>query len=148
MKSDIFGLLFRAIFIAILLFSLFRLVKYRAFKAATFGGHVEGTVGAVMGARQSLGNVKLRVHVLSGGGPERAVGIELVATTFASYRTLPISLSVSGAETLIRLLQTAVRDTHQLTQPIASRSEESGERQSNGPMASGLTNRCSEPLSR
>ena len=110
MKSDIFGLLFRAIFIAILLFSLFRLVKYRAFKAATFGGHVEGTVGEVTGARQSLGNVKLRVHVLSSGGLERAVGIELVATTFASYRTLPISLSVSGAETLIELLQTAVRD--------------------------------------
>jgi hypothetical protein len=115
MKSDIFSLVFFAIFAAFVVFFILRIVKYRGFKAAIFGGHIENTVGEVEGASQSLGSVKLRVHVLSGGGPERAVGIELVATTFASYQMLPISLSVSGAEALIELLQTAISDSHQLT---------------------------------
>jgi hypothetical protein len=49
----------------------------------------------------------LKVHVL-GNPPDRAVGIEFVAKSVASYQMIPIALSVSDAKSLIGLLQTAV----------------------------------------
>lgn len=107
MHADTGSLIFFAVFTAIVGTSLYRIVKYGGFKAAMFGGHIESTLGEVKGTGRMV-NVKLRVHALSGGGDDRAVGIELVATTIASYQMLPITLSIEGAHELIGLLQEAV----------------------------------------
>src|SRR6266513_3156812 len=98
MHFDTPSLVFFAIF-AVILGSF-------AYRILMFGGHIERTVGEVRGTGR-VANVKLRVHALSGGGEDRAVGVELVATTIGSYQMLPITLSVEGAEELIDLLKEA-----------------------------------------
>ena len=115
MTFDTPSLVFFALFLAIAGTFTYRIVKYRGFKAAMFGGRIERTIGEVEGTGQTLGRVKLRVHTLSGGGKDRAVGIELVATTIASYQMLPITLSTEGAQDLIGLLQEATSDKASLT---------------------------------
>ena len=115
MTFDIASLVFFALFIAVAGTFIYRIVKYRGFKAAMFGGRIQRTIGEVEGTGQTLGRVNLRVHTLSGGGEDRAVGIELVATTIASYQMLPITLSTEGAQDLIGLLQEATSDKTSLT---------------------------------
>jgi hypothetical protein len=109
MHFDTPSLVFFAIFAVIVGSFAYRILKYGGFKAAMFGGHIERTVGEVRGTGR-VANVKLRVHALSGGGEDRAVGVELVATTIGSYQMLPITLSVEGAEELIDLLKEATSD--------------------------------------
>src|SRR5437763_16745827 len=106
MHADTGSLIFFAIFAAIVGTFLYRILKYGGFKAAMFGGHIERTVGEVRGTGR-VANVKRRVHALSGGGEDRAVGVELVATTIGSYQMLPITLSVEGAQELNDLLKEA-----------------------------------------
>jgi hypothetical protein len=109
MHFDILKLIFFAI-VAVLLGTLaYRILKYGGLKAAMFGSHIRRTVGEVRGARR-LGNIKLRVHTLSDGSEERAVGIELVATTIGSYQMLPITLSAEGVQELIALLRESIGD--------------------------------------
>ena len=109
MHFGIPSLVFFAV-IAVLLGRLaYYILKYGGLKAAMFGGHIGRTVGEVRGTRR-LGNVKLRVHTLSDGSEDRAVGIELVATTIGSYQMLPITLSAKGVEELIALLRDSIGD--------------------------------------
>ena len=114
MHFDTPSIIFFAIFTIIVGCFAYRILKYGGFKAAMFGGSIERTLGEVRGSGR-VGNVKLRVHALSGGGEDRAVGIELVATTIASYQMLPITLSAQGAQGLIGLLQEAIADATKFT---------------------------------
>lgn len=109
MHADTISLIFLAVFAALIGTFLYRIVKYGGFKAAAFGAQIESTFGEVQGASR-FGNMKLRVHALSGGGDDRAVGLELVATTIASYQMLPITLSAEGTQELIGLLREAIGD--------------------------------------
>jgi hypothetical protein len=115
MTFDTASLVFFAIFGVIVTGFIYRIVKYSGFKSAMFGGHIERTLGEVEGTGQTLGSVKLRVHTLSGGGEDRAVGRELVATTIGSYQMLPITLSVSGVDELVSLLRAATSDNAPFT---------------------------------
>ena len=106
MKSDLANYLPFVIFGAIALTFLFRIMRYGGFRGALFGAEIRRTVGEVKGAGRSIVNIGLKVHVL-GGAPERAVGIEIVTKSFASYRMMPVSLSRAEAQRLITLLQQA-----------------------------------------
>jgi hypothetical protein len=106
MKFEPGVLLFFGIFGAVLFTFLYKIIRYRGFKAAMFGSTIDRTVGEVEGTGQGLVRVRLRVHALS-GERDRAVGIELVATSVASYQMLPIMLSSEGTRELVTLLQKA-----------------------------------------
>ena len=86
----------------------YKIVKHGGFKAAMFGSSIKRTVGEVEGSGSRMFRMKLRVHEL-GGSSDKAVGVELVAKSLASYQMLPISLSHQEAQKLIRLLQAASR---------------------------------------
>ena len=99
-------LLFFAIFGAIVLTFLYKIIRYRGFKAAMFGARINRTVGEVEGAGRGVVRFRLRVHVLS-GERGRAVGIELIGRSVVSYQMLPIMLSFEGTKELVTLLQEA-----------------------------------------
>jgi len=88
----------------------FRFIKFGGFKAAMFGARIERTVGEAEGSDGSIMKTLVRVHVLD-GSPEKAVGLEFVAKSFASYQMVPIALSESEARGLIRYLQSAVGES-------------------------------------
>lgn len=85
---------------------LYKTLQHGGFKAAMFGAPIERTVGEVASGGVKLMNVVLRVHKL-GGGREKAVGVELVAKSLASYQMMPVTLSVAEAKKLIMLLEAA-----------------------------------------
>ena len=94
--------------IGIGLYFLYRMSRFGGFKGAMFGSRIRRTIGEVKGAPQTVGSVVLRVHLLEPTFPDRAVGLEIVGKSVASYSMLPISLSVDETRHLIRLLQETV----------------------------------------
>ena len=89
-------------------YMLFRTIKRGGFKAAMFDAPIESTVGEVNVRRSNLIDVAVKIHKLGGDDSAKAIGLELVAKSFASYQMTPVSLSVSEAKDLIKLLETAV----------------------------------------
>lgn len=53
-------------------------------------------------------HLAVKVHRLGGSSPERAIGLEFVAKSLASYQMLPVTLSRAEAQKLSKLLQTAL----------------------------------------
>ena len=100
--------LFWVIFLGIIGYFIFRMVRYGGFKAAMFGFKIEKTLGEVEGHRQPLMSMQLKVHLLEGNPPEKAVGLELVAKSIASYQIMPITLSETETKKLVSLLQSAI----------------------------------------
>ena len=90
-------------------FLLYRMNRYGGFKAAMFGARIERTVGEVGGDEQGLMKVELKVHVLRRDIVGKLVGVEMVAKTFASYRVMPVTLSIAQAQQLAALLNEAAR---------------------------------------
>ena len=101
------GLFVELAFVAIIAWFVFRALKFGGLRGAMFGAGIQETVGEVVGAG-SVVKTTLRVHVLD-SPPNKAVGIELVNKSFASYQMMPITLSVTEANTLVGLLQSATR---------------------------------------
>jgi hypothetical protein len=100
------------LFVAFVLFVLgsfvFKIVKMGGLRGAMFGAPIVRTVGSVAGSNRSrLMNVAFNVHVLGGTDPEKAIGLELVAKSAASYQMMPLTLSVLEARKLIGLLEVA-----------------------------------------
>ena len=83
-------------------------IKYGGLKSALFGAPIARTHGEVSGTSRKPMTTVLRVHTLGGGGTQKAVGIEFVAKSFASYQMMPFSLSVAETKKLISLLESAV----------------------------------------
>ncbi|WP_157572106.1 hypothetical protein [Hydrogenophaga taeniospiralis] len=89
---------------------LFRMIRYGGVKAAMFGAKIEKTLGEVEGHPQRPVSLRLKVHVLDGGSSDKAVGLELIAKSFASYQMMPVTLSVVEAKKLSSLLQSAINE--------------------------------------
>jgi hypothetical protein len=104
---DTFTIIWLVVFGVVAGSLLLRFVKFGGFKAAMFGAPIRRTTGEASGSSGKLLTTLIRVHVL-GGGPDRAVGLELVAKSFASYQMVPVAFSESEARNLIRYLQSAV----------------------------------------
>ncbi len=101
-----------ALFAGIAIFMIRGVVRF-GFKGSMFGARIIRTVGEVRGARQTIGSLVVRVHVLDGHSPERAVGVELVGKTPLSYHMLPISLSKGETLHLASVLQQAANEAAQ-----------------------------------
>ncbi|MCI0363217.1 MAG: hypothetical protein L0219_05000 [Phycisphaerales bacterium] len=93
-----------ALFVGSLIYGALR---HGGFKGAMFGAKIERTVGQVACNGVKFGSMSLKVHKLS-GSPERVIGIEMVAKTFASYDMMPMTLLASEAKKLATLLEAAV----------------------------------------
>jgi hypothetical protein len=110
--QDFFPFIFLGVVFLILGSFIFKIIKNGGFKAAMFGAPIERTVGDVTGSSPSrIMSVALRVHVLGGESPDKAVGLEFVAKSFASYQMMPVSLSKVQARKLITLLESATQST-------------------------------------
>jgi hypothetical protein len=92
----------------IAVFFLLRAVKYGGFKGALFGARITRTVGEVDTSGGRFSSTVVKVHMLEGGADGRDVGLELVSKGAMRYHMTPLSLSVAGANELIRSLQAAV----------------------------------------
>ena len=82
----------------------FKIIKYGGFKAAMFGASIKNTVGEVSGNGPKLMNLSLKVHELDDETQQKAVGLELVAKSVASFQMTPITLSVTEAKKLTNLI--------------------------------------------
>lgn len=96
--------LFFAVFAAVAVSMLFKVLKHGGFKAAMFGAGIKRTVGEVSGNGPKLISLSLKVHELDGEPNDKAVGLELVAKSIASYQMTPVALSVAEARKLADLL--------------------------------------------
>ena len=104
---DTFSILLIAVVGLIVGSFAFKFFKFGGAKAAMFGGSIERTIGEARASSGRIVKALIKVHVLA-GGPDKAVGLEFVAKSFASYQMLPVTLSESEARNLIRFLETAV----------------------------------------
>jgi hypothetical protein len=109
-------ILFLAFFLIVGGMMLHRVLKFGGFRAAMFGAPIERTVGEAAGANSRMGTFTVKVHRL-GGGADKAVGLELVAKTFASYQMMPVTLSAVEAQKLAQLLQSAATGAASTGQP-------------------------------
>ena len=96
--------LFYVVFAAVAGSMLFKALKHGGFKGAMFGAGIRKTVGEVSGNGPKLMSLSLKVHELDGEPNDKALGLELVAKSFASYQTTPITLSVTEAKKLADLI--------------------------------------------
>ena len=104
---DTYSILFVAGFALIAGAFVFKFFKFGGIKPAIFGASIERTTGEVRASTGRIVKAVVKVHVLN-GGPDRAVGLEFVAKTFASYQMFPVTLSEGEARNLIHFLETAV----------------------------------------
>jgi hypothetical protein len=91
---------------------VFRVFKRGGLRAAMFHAPIKRTVGEVSGSGTKIMSTAVKVHALGGDSSEKAVGLEVVAKSVASYQMLPVTLSASEAMKLARLLQAATVDEH------------------------------------
>jgi hypothetical protein len=97
----------------VVIYLVSRISKY-GFKGAFFGAKIDHMAGEVEGAKVPLMTMKLKVHVLAPENPDRAVGIELTQASFASWRTVPIALSLDQTKKLVGVLQTAIAERERM----------------------------------
>jgi len=104
---DTFSILFVAVCALIVGLFVFKFSKFGGIKAAMFGASIERTIGEARATSGPIVKASVKVHVLD-GGPDRAVGLEFVSKSFASYQMRPVTLSESEARNLIRFLENAI----------------------------------------
>ena len=110
--DNMFQFVFFGIFALIVGSFIIKIFKNGGFKAAMFGAPIQSTAGEVSGSGSKLMSVVVKVHTLGGGSSEKAIGIELVTKSFASYHMMPVTLSALEASKLASLLQSAVKSHH------------------------------------
>ncbi|MDE2293129.1 MAG: hypothetical protein KGL53_13695 [Elusimicrobia bacterium] len=110
--SHLFPIAFFVFFAFVVIHFLSRMVRFGGFKAALFGAPIVRTVGEVAGIPLDFGTSTVRVHALGGDSPERAVGLEVAAKTFASYHMTPATLSAAEAMRLAEFLRAAAGEKH------------------------------------
>lgn len=107
--DSLFPIFFCVVFIFMLGSFGYKIIKHGGFKGAMFGAPIKTTVGEVSCAGPRPIRMVVKVHSLGGDSREKAVGVELVAKSFASYQMMPISLSKEDARKLATLLESAAR---------------------------------------
>jgi hypothetical protein len=102
-----FEFVFFAIFALVAGSFIYKIFKHGGLKAAMFGAPIERTVGEVKGGGVKFMTIAVKVHTLDGDSPEKAIGLEFVAKSIASYQMMPVTLSASEAKKLATLLTSA-----------------------------------------
>jgi hypothetical protein len=109
---EYFGpLLFWIVLAGIIGFAGYRMIRYGGFKASIFGAKIVSTTGEISLHGVPFATIVLKVHVLGGDDPSRAVGIERVSKSFLRYEMHPATLSRDQATQLAALLQRAASDS-------------------------------------
>ena len=83
--------------------------RYGGFKGAMFGASIHETLGSISLRAPRWVRLSVKVHALSPHDPDKAVGLEIVGKTLASYQMTPLVLTVSEAEELAALLDAALK---------------------------------------
>ncbi len=104
--DTVFVYILVVIFLVVLAYMVRGFLKYGGFRGMCFGARIGQTVGEVEGARRPLMSTVLKVHILD-AAPEKAIGLEIVAKSFAAYHMVPFAMSVAEARKLITHLQSA-----------------------------------------
>jgi hypothetical protein len=98
-----------SLFGVLVLFFLYRIIKFRGFRGAIFGAAIDRTLGELDLGRRGLLRTRLRVVRLDVDDPDSPpIGLEVVSTTFLGYHIHPVVLSVAHATNLQNLLARAV----------------------------------------
>lgn len=105
--DQLFPMLFFVIFVFVIGSFVVKFIKYGGFKAAIFNAPIERTAGEVTASGGQLTSLVVRVHSLGDGSADKAIGLEIVAKSFASYQMMPVTLSISEAKKLAALLESA-----------------------------------------
>jgi len=103
-------IMFFVIFALVVGSFVFKSFKYGGFKAAMFGAPIERTIGEVDGGSGKIMSIKVKVHMLGGNSPDKAIGLEFVAKSLTSYDMIPITLSAPEAKKLVGFIQLAAGD--------------------------------------
>lgn len=106
--NQLFPYFFGAVFLLVLGSMVRGYLKHGGFKGMMFGATILRTTGEVEGAERSMLKTVLKVHALD-DAPEKAIGLEFVAKSFASYQMMPFTMSVSEARKLVAHLQAAIQ---------------------------------------
>ena len=85
---------------------IWKMIRHGGMRAAMFGATIKRTVGEVAGTKANMYSTVLKVHQLAAAS-DRAVGVEFIAKSFASYQIVPISLSRDSALRLSEYLRVA-----------------------------------------
>ncbi len=104
--DDVVPYFIGAIFVAFALYFIVNAVRYGGLKAAMFGARIQKTLGEIDLGTNGPVRTKIRVHLLDDSSG-KAVGLELVSKTLASWHMTPVTLGRSEASRLSRLLESA-----------------------------------------
>jgi hypothetical protein len=106
--QNVFPFIFFGVFALIVVSFVTKIIRNGGLKGALFGAPIKRTVGEVAATSPSrMMSVTVRVHNLGGNSSDKAVGLEFVARSFASYQMMPVSMSKVDARKLIMLLEAA-----------------------------------------
>ena len=109
--ESIGSVVFFVVFLGALLYFSISVVRHGGFKGAMFGASIDQTLGEVGSGANSMISQKLRVHALAASSrPDKAVGIELSSSTFASWSMTGLTLSTSETRNPIALLERAIAE--------------------------------------
>jgi hypothetical protein len=109
--NGIFSVLFFVILIFVVGVFIRKAVKYGGIKSALFNAPIKSYLGEVSDERSGSIKVVIKVHSLAGDSTQKAIALELVAKSFASYQMMPVTLSASEAKKLSMLLLSATEDS-------------------------------------
>ncbi len=106
MNAELAGQLFFAF--AVVTVMMFVFVKYGGPTAALFGARIHRTIGEVDACSGRTWSIKIKVHALAGGSPDKAIGLQVISKGLGSYESSAIVLSASGAKQLAVLIESRV----------------------------------------
>lgn len=95
-----------AIFLLFVGYFIFRIIKYKGFRGALFGGEITKTFGEIELSKPGMLKTKLRIHRIKADG-KNDVGIEVISKSPLSYHVYPVKLSREEATRLAELITRA-----------------------------------------
>ena len=108
--DSFFGVFFVAIVALVVGPLLYRWFRYKSFSGAMLGAPIERTLGEITLKSSGMSSSLLRVHALGpGNGQQRSVGLQLISKAPLAASTMPINLSITQAQELAQLLESAAR---------------------------------------
>ena len=104
--------------VVVYLASLYRRVRRRGGVAGVLAGaDIERTIDRVEAHSSGMSSAEMRVHRFADAPPDRAVGLELVLRTPASYNSMTAGLSAAQARDLATMLRRGLGESTERPRP-------------------------------
>jgi hypothetical protein len=97
------------VFLLFIGYFFIRIIKYKGFRGALFGGEITKTFGEIELSRPGLLKTKLKIHRIKADG-KNDVGVEVISKSALSYRVYPVNLSREEASRLAELITRAANE--------------------------------------